>query len=198
MSKVKPEILSPPNPVGIDNVIADLQSLIAGAEFVNSTGGNELYFAQGLLLPLAFFDEKTSLPIVYWKDKDYYPATPNDNYRTVAFFYQEDPNTAEGLNESLYQLNLVVWFNQDLYVRNKNFLIKEYFIEELRVKIRNYLRNQNKGSISVFRENDTVFSRYTLSEKTRLKYPYQSFRISFQISAEYDCKNTPLLNIQTL
>lgn len=197
MTKVKPIFVSAPNPVGLDKVVAELQPIIAEAFFINKDSLGELYFDQGLLLPLALKDEQTQRPIIYRKGNDYFPADPNDNYRITSFFYQEDPDSLEVFNEARYKLNLVVWFNQDKYVRNQGYQIKEFLITEIKVLLRNFLRTEDVPSIEVFRELDSVFSNYTLTpeDKTRLKYPYQAFRIKFNFAAELDCGDDAKLKL---
>lgn len=196
MSKVKPVFISPLNPVGLDKIVAALQGVIAQSFYMNDADVGEFYFDEGLLLPLALKDEQNESPIVYWKEDDYYPALPNDNYRITSFFYQEDSSGFESMNSIQYNLNLVVWFNQDKYVRNKSYQIKEFLITELEGLVRNYLRMEDKTSIEVFRELDAVFSNYKLTpeQKTIMKYPYQAFRIRFSVSADLDCGDAAKLN----
>lgn len=197
MTKVKPIFISPTNPVGLDKIVAALQSVIAEAFYMNEDDVGEFYFDEGLLLPLALKDEQDERPIIYWKEDDYYPSEPDDNYRIKSFFYQEDSSGFESMNSIQYNLNLVVWFNQDKYARNKSYQIKEFLITELEGLVRNYLRMEDKTSIEVFRELDAVFSNYKLTpeQKTKIKYPYQAFRIRFNISADLDCGDAAKFNV---
>lgn len=197
MTKVKPVFITPANPVGLDKLVSELQSTISTASYVDEVAATRLYFDEGLLLPLALKDEITQNPIVYWKDKEYFPAEPNDQYRIVSLFYQEDTASFVSLNDVQYTMNLVVWFNQDKYVRNKNYQIKEYLITELVTLLRSYLRTEDQSTFEVFRELENVYSNYIFTEeqKTRMKYPYQAFRIKFQMSAEFDCGDDAKLDL---
>lgn len=197
MSKVKPIFITPANPVGLDKIVAQLQQVISQASYTDESSTEQLYFNQGLLLPLALKNEATDEPIVYWKQETYYPANPDDAYRIKSFFYQEDTSTFESYNDIRYLLNLVVWFNQDQYSRNKDYQIKEYLIAEILGLLREFLRAEDKTTLETYRELENVFSNYTFTseDKTRMKYPYQAFRIRFALSEEFDCSQEPLLNL---
>lgn len=177
MSKVKPTILAPNDPVLLDRAISDLQNAFSMSAWFN----------QGLLLPRADKDEKDEKPIVYWKGKEYYPAEPNDNYRVVSFFYQEDPATSVGQYGVRFTLNFVCWFNQYKYSRSAGYSIREFFISDLVNILRRKLANEDDGSISVFRETDQIFANYSLTDRTKFKFPYQAFRIRFTYSTVDDC-----------
>lgn len=199
MSKILPTILTTDNPVNLDKVIADLQAVIATATFLDNGGSPENWYDQGLLLPLAIKDQVTGGPIIYWQKKEYFPAVPNDNFRAMSFFYQEDPSSFPAIDNQQYTINLVTWFNQDKYVRDKNFSIREFFITELLTLLRRVLKGQeNKQSLEVHREIENVFTNYTFISETkeRLKYPYQAFRIKFTTFRNFDCGTNAKLNLQ--
>jgi hypothetical protein len=58
MSKIKPNILTPPNPVGIDTVISQLQTAIAAATYTDENGDPANWFDEGLILPLVIVIKK--------------------------------------------------------------------------------------------------------------------------------------------
>jgi hypothetical protein len=197
MSKILPVFVNPGNPVGLDKQIIELQQVIAQATFINDQNTEELYFDQGLLLPLALKSESNSSPIVYWTDKEYFPAKPTDQFRITSFFYQEDSANFVSQNEVRYTVNLVVWFNQDKYARNKGYQIKQFLNTELLTLLREHLSMEDTITLQSFTENENIFSNYTLSEeqKTRMKYPHQALRIRFQLSAEFDCGDEAKFNV---
>lgn len=195
MTKVKPTIISPPNPTGLDLAVSQIQKAISPMQFINPEGGQEDYFSNGVILPIAFFDEEKQIPVVYWQKDVYYPAQPNDNFSSITFFYQEDPSQSEGQNSMAYNLNLVHWFNQDRYGRNKGFLIKEQVISEMKSLIINSLILEDRDKLAIYRENDGIFERYVVQDTTLLKYPYIAFRFKIQVTVQNSCDNTTLINL---
>jgi hypothetical protein len=197
MSKIKPNILTPPNPVGIDTVISQLQTAIAAATYTDENGDPANWFDEGLILPLADRDQETEEPIVYWTQNDYRPAQPDDDWRTVAFFYQEDPAAAQSQISYSYIINLVVWFNQDRFTRNKNYKIREYFITEVLNILRGTLKATDQTTFEVYRELESIYSNYDINlVREKLKYPYQAFRITLTASSPLECGPGAKMDLQ--
>lgn len=193
--KVKPVIITPSNPVGLDKVVAEITQKLLSITYVDKAANTLNYFDSSLLLPVAQLDEKTEKPVVYWKGKEYFSSAPNDNYRSVTYFYQEDPNDGVSYNESTFNLNLVHWYNQDKLGRNLNYSIREAIILAFKKEIIAYLRTENMSSLTTFRETDKVFEKHTFSsDKTLMKYPYDAFRMSFEVTIENECGDN-LINL---
>ncbi len=191
--KSRPVIVSPANPVGLDAKINFWQNIFANAQFINTEGATEGWFDDGLLLGLAFKDEATQRPILYWQGREYYPLQPDDNFRIKAFFYLEDPSPALGLTDVSYTLNFVVWLNQNLYSQTAEFKIREWLILEIQNLIQPNVRQEDFSTLNVFRSEDEIFSNYTLEEKTFFKFPYQGFRVQFTDFLPLECRE--LLNL---
>ena len=183
-----PKIVTPLNPVGADAVIAQLQKVIAGTTYKDSQDNDLFWFADGHVFPLARRDETTGEPILFWKGKDYFKTIPQDTLNAFSFFYENDPRTSLGGSFVSYSFSLVVWFNQDHYVRGLDYRIREFLINSITVALQQFLTEEDFDTITTFTTPESVYTDFTVQlENPKFKAPYDGFRISFTHSEQLDC-----------
>lgn len=187
MTKVVPNIISPPNPVGADRVVKIFQDMLAGLTYKDAAD-NDLNWFDGHIFGLAEKDEETEKPILYWQGKDYFSMFPNDNYKSYAFFYLEDPLNFQSQSRERYNINLIVYFNQELYSRNLHYKIREYFRNAVILGLTKTLELDDIETISSYLETDSIFRDYRMDNINNiLKAPNHAFRINFQFTDYIDC-----------
>ena len=184
-----PQIVTPPNPVGVDKVINLLQHVIAGASYLDTDGTTpKLWFDDGLIFPNTRKDETTGEPILFWKGNDYFKTIPEQTFGSMAFFYETDPRTFIAGDFALYQLNLVVWFTETHFAHGLEYRIREFFINTILQELFTVLDDSDIDATTVITTPENVFADFELQiENPLFKSPNDGFRISFTYNAQTDC-----------
>ena len=133
------------------------------------------------LFGLSEKNEKDDLPVLRYNDKDYFSLQPDQDFKSIAFYYENAARTP--LDDALIygaDLSLVVWFHREKF--DVDFNVKEHFLNAILQYFYN-ARNQEINVGSVFTNKADVFSNYTLTGFQPLDLPFGGFRITF--SAAY-------------
>lgn len=184
-----PQISKPADPVGADLAISGLQDRLATIQYtVDSQTLN--WFDNGLIFGIAQRDENKNIPILYWKNKEYF-ETFFDNYKAHCFFYEIDPRNVDGRSLH-FNFHLVVCYQQQLIKRHLNYSVQESFIDTILTKVMEpELTELDFQTIQVFTDTNTVFNNYDIQKMTSIfkQDEYSCFRISFTHQEQIACKD---------
>jgi hypothetical protein len=175
------------DPVNIDRPIQTLQSALADLGWLEKCFGRaydsrETVNGKDVLYPEVWQGE----------GKDLLSVLPNDNLKSQAFFYVEDPITCVEFFPDQYNLmqanvHLVVWFNL-----NEIGMALDYrYIEVLKAQVQRVITEVTLDPadqlriISVYDKPENVFGKYSVSliQKQDMIHPFGGFR--FQIEVTY-------------
>lgn len=187
-----PQIVKPANPIGLDLAVSGLQDRLSEITYNLSTVPTN-WFDSGLIFGVAQRDEKKNIPILYWKNKEYF-ETFFDNYKTFCWFYETDPRSIEGRSHR-FNLNLVVCYQQELIKRHVNYSIIESFIDSIITGVlESQLSEEDFQTIQVFTDSNTVFNNYDLEKFNSIfkDDDYRCFRISFTHQEQIACTTLEL------
>lgn len=171
---IRPEIITPLNPVGVDAAIREMQISLA-----DLTLNDELVFEGGLLFGLI---EGQREPKIMWKGEDFFSVAPDDNFPIMAFFYESDPRSQVSETYNEYNLNLVVWFNQNRFFPNVRHRVKEFIINRIQQDLDN-------ETLKVYTHKDNIFKDFKLKNENFITDKFDAFRMSFKYQREFECIN---------
>lgn len=155
------------------------------------------FYESEQIFGIAEKDELTKNPIIKKGKNDYHNLLPNDQKKTVAFFYEHDPRKVEK-NLTTFDLSLVVWFNHNLLIPNvfPNVQYTEVFIDKT-INELNKIVDWRESSYQIFKGKDNIYTDFDLKDRAKpiMKYPYDGFRIRFKFSTRIFCKyDLPIFN----
>jgi hypothetical protein len=122
----------------------------------------------------------STYPAVYMQDgnQKILDLTPNSEYKSYVFFEKRDYNISTFETDlNAYNLSLIFWGQMNLIDATKKYDYTDEIVSEIIKK----LRFLGGGNFTVIFEN--VFEKYNLhkSLKQFFMYPFNSFKINFQI-----------------
>lgn len=180
----KPSITTNSNPVGVDKVILKIQNKLALLTYLDESNNEVLWFDSALIYGMV---ERSAddLPYILWKGKEFHKVLPDDNYRSICFFYEHDPREIEdGLYK--YDLSLIVWYDQHKIDNELGYRISEYAIQE----VENTIDNCEGYEIKIYKDKNSIFQDFSMSRKKEGQIftdRFDGFRIRFSVSSESDC-----------
>jgi len=174
--KNNPIIVTNSNPIGLDKVIEGFQNRISSLAYSN---GN--WFDGGLILGIVQKNEETEEPIIYWKGKDHFNATPKDFRSPLCFFY-EDGSRKQSESRVTYSISMIIWFNESL-IKQKTPRIKEYFINS----VQKFFQKESVLDLEIFTINEQVFADFNIKTSKLFKKPNDGFRVKFNYDSKIDC-----------
>jgi hypothetical protein len=127
---------------------------------------------------LVRIDEQEGKRFPVWMDgSEYITTQPNDNYKSIAFFYDEGNGTAEsGQRRLRHNFNLIVWYNRDC-ITNTNYTIIDHLVRDAW----NIILKQGYEPLEVFYGRDDVLSQFNINvfDERLMHSPYNMFRLRF-------------------
>ena len=186
MDSIKPNNRIQPNQTGIDLAIQSINTKLLQLPWLDYTfgivktskeviGGNEVTY-----------------PEAYIKDGRYTNLMTNRDYKTFSFAQLNDPfspfDYETGERNYLKQYNISLIFQVDLsYIdKTKNYV----FTNELINNVLDALSNVNGLKfVNGYKEFENVWAGYSLNqaESQAMKYPYDSFKLDFEVKITEPC-----------
>lgn len=179
-----------PDPINLDDYIEQLRSSIATIPWLSKA------FHRAYQMPQKNPDGKGGIiqvPMAYQAGGEYYPVMPNDALQAYSFFRVRGPKTFTDYSAQTTQLysvaplDLIVWANLKSIAPLKDYIFTEE-LERHVMKVFNQFAELNVLRIWDERAED-IFSGYTLdlTKRDLLMYPYQAFRVEFDMSYPNFC-----------
>lgn len=179
-----------PAPINLDDFIEQLRTSMATISWL------EKAFHRAYQMPRKNPDGKGGIiqvPMAYQAGSEYYPVMPNDALQAYSFFRVRGPktftdySTQSTLLNSVAPLDLIVWGNLKSIDPAKDYIFTEQLEQDVMAIFNQY------PQVSVLRiwdeRAEDIFSGYSLdlTKRDLLMYPYQAFRIEFDLSFPYVC-----------
>jgi hypothetical protein len=174
-----------PNAIGRTKIIQDIITKMQLSNTFLDANSNPVNWIEQYY-GLARVDEVNgkNFPVILdASTNDYIPMSPNDNLRSMAFFYDEGVGTYDNSQTLSYTFNMIVWYNKDLIDKSGHAII-DHFIRETQT----HLRKAHCELDQVFIGRDNVYQQFPIPyfEERYMHSPYNAFRIRFTAIEQCD------------
>lgn len=182
----KPQIATITDPIGIDKVVLKLQNALGLMTYLDEDNITELPWFDSSLIYGVVERSKENLPYILWKGKEFHQMLPNDNYRSLVFFYEHDPREVL-YDNATYDISLVVWYDQAKINNGIGYRISEWPIEECRQVLFGF---EDVENVRVFKDKRNIFEDWDIDGEFKNRIfndRFDGFRVRFNISHPVDC-----------
>jgi hypothetical protein len=167
-----------PNAIGRTKIINDIIVKMEASNTFTDSDANDVNWVERYygLARINEVDGKRFPTILDYQGDDYQTLQPNDNYRSMAFFYDEGIGDYIESKTISYNFNMIVWYNKDL-LDNSGHEILDNIIRSTQGVLNKCRATLNR----VYINREDVFSQFSANyfDERFMHSPFNAFRINF-------------------